>query len=283
MKRHNKAFTLIELLVVIAIIGLLSSIVLVALKSAREKAKIAKSLNFAAQVHHALGAYTVGMWNLNGDATDASGLGNNGSPQGTFGWVEGIEGQAIEFNGGRVYINDLTDIPSDMTFSGWFKKTTTSWDSIAFLGKRDSNTGWMLYRNSGDPDGYFRWYTHYKDSAGGIHSYSPWPGIYGLQVGKWHHIAVTRTHDGYTKIYLDSKIVEDEIPPANFDTWSENDYGVSIGSMRAGNSSWNCSGAQIDEVGIYEEALTSAQIRKLYVEGAREKGLVVKIPNHNDQ
>src|SRR3990167_8509393 len=78
----RKGFTLIELLVVIAIIGLLASIVTVSLSSSQDRAKQAKIESFASQVHHALAADAVGIWDFDdaaaGTANDTSGLKNNG-------------------------------------------------------------------------------------------------------------------------------------------------------------------------------------------------------------
>ena len=55
--KKNKGFTLIELLVVIAIIGILSSVVLASLNSARQKSRDAKRISDVKQLQLALELY----------------------------------------------------------------------------------------------------------------------------------------------------------------------------------------------------------------------------------
>ncbi|MEK7606347.1 MAG: type II secretion system protein [Patescibacteria group bacterium] len=57
MKGKNKGFTLIELLVVIAIIGILSSVVLASLNSARQKGRDAKRVSDLGQMRVAFELY----------------------------------------------------------------------------------------------------------------------------------------------------------------------------------------------------------------------------------
>lgn len=57
VNRKNKGFTLVELLVVVAIIGLLASIVLVSLNTARQKARDTRRLGDLRQVAIALELY----------------------------------------------------------------------------------------------------------------------------------------------------------------------------------------------------------------------------------
>lgn len=74
MKKNNKGFTLIELLVVIAIIGLLSTLAVVALNSARMKSRDARRLSDVKQIQTALELFynDQGMYPPSGVAANTS-------------------------------------------------------------------------------------------------------------------------------------------------------------------------------------------------------------------
>ncbi len=78
---NKKGFTLIELLVVISIIGLLSSVVLASLNSARAKARDAKRMSDLGEIQKALefyydkyGSYPAGVYSTTGYSTDMATL-----------------------------------------------------------------------------------------------------------------------------------------------------------------------------------------------------------------
>jgi hypothetical protein len=133
----------------------------------------------------------------------------------------------------------------DFSVSLWFKHTMSSGSAIAMIeiGGYTNKMAITLGFSSNTGVGFAvggNWYTN----AGS-----------GYNDGNWHHMVATRTGTTY-KIYIDSQEIIASSPTGGYSYLTLN----TIGKGRFGG---NFNGS-IDEVGIWNTALTSTQIQSIY-------------------
>jgi prepilin-type N-terminal cleavage/methylation domain-containing protein len=205
----KKGFTLIELLVVISIVSLLSSVVLAAVTTAREKARIAAGLQFGAIVNHAVGDRAIGMWPLDETsgttAIDASGSGRNGMEQSGAARSPDTpsgKGNSLQLDGSNDYIeipyvSDLAYTGGDLTLSIWVKPNSTETNGGNLISKPWNGSGAYNYSLFLLPDLRLQFNLGGNTPEGVATSYA-------LPANKWSYVVATV--DGATKkmkIYVD--------------------------------------------------------------------------------
>ena len=268
-------FTIIELLVVIAIVGLLGSIVFVSTRGSTDKAKIAKVLQYSASLHHLLGADIVGEWNFeespdnNVNIYDTSGNNNNGTWTGTPERVSNDAssqlGKAGKFDGTeyvRIEHSASLDMKEAITISVWVKP--------------DTGPGYHVIACKGSFTYFFSTNSGRVALLIGKADRSSWNivvfGNTALNNARWYHLVGTYKN-GVGRVYVDG--VEDRRLTGSNENIGSYTAWLSLGSASSYYSGYYFNGI-IDELRIYNLSLTSAEIQKLYAEGAEKHGLTVK-------
>ena len=192
-------------------------------------------------------------------------------------WTTGRVGGALSFDGVDDYVdcgNDpLFDITGPITLTAWLKTSSGSsvWQGIVTKGE----VLWKIQKHVSGSGDFECW---------GLIG-APRPGPYlstvgvNMNDGQWHHIA--GTYDGAAmRIYWDGLLNNSFSVSGTINTGS---YPVYIGGVY-GKPEYGFPGI-IDEVAIYNRALSAEEIRQLYKYGSPDqvkqfprKPVLIKLP-----
>jgi prepilin-type N-terminal cleavage/methylation domain-containing protein len=284
MRNRRKSFTLIELLIVIAIIGILSSLVIARFSNVRENARIANTLQWSSGVHRTLGANLVGHWPLDGDLNDISGYDNHGtwsgtsSPVYTSGPVGDINALVVTQDDDGVLIPismDNTNFGSSnaqYTFSTWIYLSDHKGSGASIILGAAYYGGFGLFIASNGST-YTNANTYFRIAEGEIQRQYH-TNNFSLELNKWYNlVSILDRPNSKISFYADGVLIsQNNIGVGSFcrDT---NNFKINGINAPGGNDPWiNISGL-FSDVRIYDTALTTEEVGRIYAE-TKDKYLV---------
>ncbi|MDO8559193.1 MAG: LamG domain-containing protein, partial [bacterium] len=250
--------------------GLLASVVLVSMAGIREKAKITKTLEFSQSLQRNLGAYAVGIWSFDDQTNptkDSSGYNNHGTlvngPTFDSNTPHSIAGTgtgkyALRFDGNNDYVDAGSNIlfnfaNAPLVVEAWIKPNAVGTGTIVSKNCGAFAPRWIFDLNSANK---LRLY------SGNIIPDEVF-STNAVSAGVWSHVAVI--WDGSTVAFYINGILDRKTSRTGTQDASCNNP-FSIGG-RIWGTSYNTLNGLIDEVRIYEKALTLGEIQKHYTEG----------------
>lgn len=258
----KRAFTLIELLVVIAIIGLISTLSVVSFSSAREKARIAKGLDFSASILRANGDDLLMRWDFDecsGAITDQSETASGGTLNGDATWSTDTpsgKGCSMAFDGAGDYVTHdkgFSLAGRSFTVSVWAKRNgygTTQYIFSQGSALVSNQLLFIIFRNANQ----FQCSIYGSDLAT-TETYTD---------AKWHQYVCT--FDVATlkrSVYVDGALKASDTAPSAYLGTSATYIGSQFGSTYYING-------KFDDVRVYGRALSSREIQKMYADTASQ-------------
>lgn len=217
----------------------------------------------------------VGYWPFNGNANDESGNGINGTIMGPSLTTDrfGNTNSAFDFNysnanfsqqNQEIYIpyNPLLNV-ENITVSYWIFARQYFWTGNPNL---TVNIARFQYGYS-NPNGQV-WGIGYTDSQiiGGLNGPlggGDYQAIYSsaINLNAWNNIVMTYNGD-LINLYMNSILIASI--PHNLAMNTSGNSGISIGENNSANGFWQYTDGKIDDIGIWNRALTQQEITNLY-------------------
>ena len=209
----------------------------------------------------------VGWWPFNGNANDESGNGNNGSNNGATLTTDrnGVVDKAYSFDG----INDIIDLGSSVglnsiiqnfSISYWIKDSSISDNSmvIACFSSGSAGAGWRYHsaiRGDSVDTRFMR-----ADNITWASNITPQNSI---QLNSWANIIITRNNSSLSTFKngnLISQSIVANVPVHSTSTMATTKIGVNWPSL----PNTEFFSGKIDDIGIWDRALTTCEILDLY-------------------
>jgi subtilisin-like proprotein convertase family protein len=217
----------------------------------------------------------IGWWPGEGNALDVAGTDNGSLVGGATANTPGVVGNAFNFDGTNGYVsipdNSLLR-PTNLTIECWVRFTSLNSPGNASVGQQ-----YIVFKQNSRTTGQFEGYTLGKErlspsdfftfqvtsSSGASASVDSTTAI---QTGVWYHVAATRGPN-YIQIFVNGKL------EAQASVSFPQDYGpFPLYFATSGQSYWDRKlSGNLDEVSLYNRALTTNEIAAIYAAGSNGK------------